>query len=120
MKELDRLSEKVSYYRSQIRNDPFTSLPVDSKCDILDEASTFLRDGLGWLEKAEVNELRRDRDVAKRRVTQGINEPQSADTTLKDKREQVRTHLRSLNAEICLLYAPLIPDKPINTDAGKL
>ncbi|KAF9064252.1 hypothetical protein BDP27DRAFT_1426009 [Rhodocollybia butyracea] len=47
-------------------------------------------------------------------------ETSSREQTTKEKRDCLRERMRVLNAHVCALYAPLIPESPIEVDADNL
>lgn len=104
LKTLKKIEKGCDEHHAQIFDRDFASLSTNSKCGRLDDATAFLREALGQIHGFDSRSKRR---------TRGAGDP------VKDRREQMRTRVRTIYDEICVLYAPLIPERPIEIAAGE-
>lgn len=109
-KELERLDQDFHQLHARIFEDVgFASLSVEEKCTILNNSSSFAKKALARLETFESN--------AKRRA--GRTRPGPSDSSLTEQRHQLRERLRNFHGKTYALFAPLIPESPIDVNAGK-
>ncbi|KAE9384924.1 hypothetical protein BT96DRAFT_1093799 [Gymnopus androsaceus JB14] len=102
LKTLKKIEKGCDEHHAQIFDCDFASLSTNSKCGRLDDATAFLCEALRQIHGFDSRSKRR---------TKGAADP------VKDRREQMRTCIRTIYDEICVLYAPLIPECPIEIAA---
>ena len=112
---LNQLTKELASYHAEVFDGDFTVLSTDSKCERLDRVTKWLQSALVLVETFEERAKFR-----KQKTTQSIPSTMLKESKLKDQRNGLRECLRTFNAKICALYAPLIPEHPIEVDAGEI
>lgn len=107
---LDRLCTEFEPYHAELFSGHFVALSEELQCQKLDKVTKWLNDGLVAIEGYE--ERMRYRNSKAKRAS-------SKEDVAKVKRDSLRERMRALNAQVCVLYTPLIPESPIEVDAGE-
>ncbi|KAF9063916.1 hypothetical protein BDP27DRAFT_1426386 [Rhodocollybia butyracea] len=103
---LERLGRQFEHHYARIFVDSgFATLSTSSQCSRLDEATSWLQEGLESLDNLEKK--------TRRRVEQ-------EDENMGNRRQQLREQMRGLHARICALYGPIVPEHPIQVDSHEL
>ncbi|KAJ3991181.1 hypothetical protein F5050DRAFT_1872362 [Lentinula boryana] len=108
---LDHLWTEFEAYHAELFSGHFIALSAELQCQKLDKVTKWLSDGLVTIEGYE-ERMRYRNDKAKCASLSSKEDP------AKVKRDGLRERMRALNAQVCALYAPLIPESPIEVDAG--
>ncbi|KAF5361343.1 hypothetical protein D9757_012333 [Collybiopsis confluens] len=106
---LDRLLAEHEAHYADVFDGRFTDLSDEIKRQKLDKVTKWLNDGLAAVEMYE--------DRMRFRMSK-TKKTSLKDDTAKEKRDLLRERMRALNAQVCVLYAPLIPESPIEVDAA--
>lgn len=114
LKELDKIGEQLIHHRSQILDDSFSSLSPYSQSDRLDKATAFINHGLSCITYLGTKARAREK-IATYRGTS----IKSSGELMKQKRNLLSEKLKAFHAQICVLYAPLLAERPLIIDAGK-
>lgn len=102
---LEHLSHRFEHHHAQIfGDDSFASLSTSSQCSRLDEATTWLQEGIESLDNLDQKLKRRG---------------EQEDEDLGNRRHQLRERMRGLYARLCTLYGHTIPEHPIQIDSGE-
>jgi hypothetical protein len=107
---LDKLYTEFEVHHADVFDGHFMALSAGLKCQKLEKISKWLNDGLVTIESYEERMKYR-----KYKAKQDSSKEEMA----KEKRDRLRERMRVLNAQVCTLYAPLIPESPIEVDAGE-
>lgn len=107
---LQQLEQQFDSYHRQIFDGDFVAQSEAVQQTLLDEVNTWLEKGMITLRTLEEREQERRK---KRASGASPSEPGT------NRRNQMQERMRNLFAKICALYAPLIPTKPIEVDAGE-
>ncbi|KAJ3964303.1 hypothetical protein EV361DRAFT_71022 [Lentinula raphanica] len=114
LKTLQKLNQEFETYHAQIFCDGFTALPTDLQCRSLDEVTNWLNKGLTLIETYAERTKYRNYKATSTPITA------SKESTSKERRERLRERMRALHAKVCALYAPLMPESPVQVDADHL
>lgn len=114
LKALDRLTSDLNHHHAEVFDDKFDSLLADFKCEKLDKAAVFVKDGLARIAHLEAKWQARLKMAAR---STKVN----ANTNMgpKEKRDTLVKSLKVFHVQICALYAPLLVERPLLIDAGK-
>ncbi|KAF9056966.1 hypothetical protein BDP27DRAFT_1433142 [Rhodocollybia butyracea] len=103
---LERLGRQFEHHYARIFADSgFATLSTSSQCLRLDEATSWLQEGLESLDNLEKKTRQRG---------------EQEDENMGNQRQQLREQMRGLHARICALYGPIVPEHPIQVDSHYL
>lgn len=112
VKDLDRLEETLRNLQMKVLDDSFNTLSEDAKCENLDAATTFVKDGLSRIAHFEAK-------YKARAKTAGYRGGEIKTDTTKDRRASIIQSMKMFHVQICTLYAPLLAERPLVIDAGE-
>lgn len=115
---LKRLRRQFDHHYSQVFDSTFASLGTDLQCARLDDATKFILKGLLDIEQLDTKARLRKTKSVYRRGGSGLEDSSGTEQVSKEDREQLRERMRTLHAQICVIYAPLIANHPLEVDAG--
>lgn len=114
VKELDSLGDQLVYHQAQVLNDLFLSLTSDSQCERLDQATAFVNYGL-----SRISHFATKTRARVKMATYRGTPVKSSGEVAEQKRNILGEELKTFHTQICVLYAPLLAERPLVIDAGK-
>ncbi|KAJ3764773.1 hypothetical protein FB446DRAFT_12318 [Lentinula raphanica] len=111
---LQKLTQEFDSHHTDIFSSDFTALSTDLQCRRLDAVTEWLNDGLALIETYE------ERAKYRKYKTTQTSKTAPKEITLKERRDLLRERMRTLHAKVCALYAPIMPQSPIQVDADNL
>ncbi|KAJ3980158.1 hypothetical protein F5890DRAFT_1557967 [Lentinula detonsa] len=115
---LENLAREFDTHHAAVLHESFDAQSRDFQYSTLDKTSKWLQEGLILIETFE--ERLKYRNYNQKRAMGSASATSQKNITLKDRRDRLREHLKTLHATVCALYVPLIPEQPIEIDANHL
>lgn len=114
VKELDSLATQLLHHRGQVLDDSFSSLSSSLQVEKLDQATSFVNYGLNRISHFATKARTREKMATYRGTS-----VKSSGEVAEQKRNLLGEKLKAFSAQICVLYAPLLAERPLSIDASK-
>lgn len=114
VKELDSLATQLLHHRGQILDDSFSVLSSSLQVEKLDQATSFVNYGLN-----HISHFATKARVREKMATYRGTSVKSSGEVAEQKQNLLGERLKAFSTQICVLYAPLLAERPLLIDASK-